>query len=389
MIMKYLVDLDDFNNIHEILFQEETPVSKQYVSNMLLSSELFARKHEIYYYLLRNSALLVFEDGDDEQNLSDLEQELFRTLAVKACFLAENDYLVSKRPFWVTNIYNDINLHCKDVQLKKNLKDTIVNIKVSESIGITINSEGEISFSVLTKSFYKNYLIGLFSIIQNWSLNSSKKNDELIFEYFFPFFLHYWNMKDVRLTSLPRVRVNDNGIFDRAKRVAHYQSMFNFLHEIAHFGFNHIGNETMAQNVFLDGFKELFEKQENYKEYEADATAMLLLQNFPDSEVDDIYLAIHCMYSFYSTLFVFRDYCILEKDISENIFQKRYTILSSVPCKRRASNDTRTLMTIISSVFDKFVKVLLSLDKKEIDDIIAYYTENNKAQKCFDRIFGN
>lgn len=385
--MKILVDIDDFNNIHEILKQEETPETFFEISNKLVSSEEFARKHEIYYYLLRNSALFAVEEGDDGHTLQSMEQNFFQSLAVKACSLAEKDYLISNIPFWITNIYDEIFRHCKDEQLKEIIKGTKIKIDELSSIKITANQDGVINFSLLTKSFYKNYLIILFTIINDWNLDSSEENNELIFKYLFPFFLHYCNPTDLRLTALPRVRIKDEGIYARAKRVAHYQSMFNFLHEIAHFGFNHIGNNTLVQNVFLDGFKELFEKKENYKEYEADALALLMLQDFPDNLIDDIYLAVHCMFNFDSTMFIFKDYNN-EKNITENIFQKRYKILASVPSKRRASDDTRNLMAIISGIFDKFVKILFSFSKKEIDNKIAYYTENNQAQKSFNRIFG-
>lgn len=384
--MKVLFDIDDFNNIQEILSQEEKPMTALDISKKLRSSESFARKHEIYYYLLRNSALFAIDKEDDELTVQTHEQNLFQSFVVKACSLAEKDYLVSNTPTWIENIYDEVFTHCKDEQLKKIIKGTTTQIKTLESVGITVNKEGVISFSLLTKSFYKNYLILLFTIIENWNLDSPEENDKAIFNHLFPYFLHYYNPIDLRLTALPRIRIADEEIYGRAKRLAHYQSMFNFLHEIGHFAFNHIGNNTLKQNVFVDGFKDLFDKKENYKEYEADAVATHILQNFPDNHLDDIYLAIHCMFNFNSTVFRFRDY-IHEKDKTENIFQKRYKVLSSVPSTRGASDDTRTLMKVITSIFDRFVTMLYTLDRNQIEDKIAYYTEHNEAQKTFDEIF--
>lgn len=388
MIMKILFDLDDFNDLEEIFFKEESPISRLDIARKVMSSEVMARKHEIYYYLLRNSVLLGIEEGDEDVTLMHQEKELFQSLAAKAIVLAENDYMVHNRPCWITNMYNDVDAYCKDEQLKEIVRKTTVHIRTMATINIEIHADGKITFPILTKCFYKNYMIILFSLIQNWHAHTLEENDALIFKSLFPFFLHYCDPTDVRLTALPRVRIHDEGIYTHAKRVAHFQSTFIFLHEIAHFGFNHFDHTHLQQHITIEGFNELFQDKENYKEYEADAMAFILMQNFPEREIDDIYVAIHGMFQFYSTLFIFREYYHHGKNFTENIFQKRYRVLTSVPGNKRASNDTRALMAIISGIYDRFLTTLNSSSRNEIDKTIQYYTENNQAQVSFDRLFG-
>ena len=62
--MKILFDLDDFNDLEEIFFKEESPISRLDIARKVMSSEVMARKHEIYYYLLRNSVQMAVEEGD-------------------------------------------------------------------------------------------------------------------------------------------------------------------------------------------------------------------------------------------------------------------------------------------------------------------------------------
>jgi hypothetical protein len=386
--MTISMDIDDFSNIREILSWDETNrLSTFELSAKLVASQELARKHELYYYLLRNSFSFIVEENDNLKDVAAQEKELFHSLAAAAFRLLEDNYLENNTPYWIENIYDDIFRYSNDLQLMDIIRNTTINLKTIETVGITINKKGAINFSLLTKSFLKNYLSALLTIIEQWNPDSQEANDKNIFDLLFPYYLHYCDPVNVRLTTLPRVRFNDMEIYSKAKRLAHYQSMFLLLHEVSHYGLNHIGNEVLQPNIMLDGFDELFAQKENYKEYEADAAAMLALQDFPDDQLDFIYLAVHCLFSFYSTFLSFFSIIRNEPAAAENVFTKRYDVICKIPGRIRASEYSHGLGATVSVILKRFIDILSSMKEEELNNRIEYYTATNPVQQKFTSTF--
>lgn len=387
VFMQKILDMDDFHDLQKILDQ---PPDQNFFSMAmdLQTSEERARKHEIYYYLLRNSILLFPEAEEDLHQIELEEKELFRLLVFQAFSLAKQEEKGSiHHPWWIENIYEEVLQYNQDAQFHSIIKATEIHLKAQAGIGITVKSNGSIYFSLLTKTFLKNYLTAVFTLIEYWQPDAPEENIQKVFDTLFPFFLYYCYPINMNLSILPRIRIMDQDLYYRAKNTAHYQAMFLFLHETAHFGLGHIGKKEIGQNVFLDGFRELHQKDKHYKEYEADAIATLIMQEFPSSKINAIRLAIHSLFEFYTTEFKFQQYILEQKkdDKQENPFAKRYAILASIPTTQPTDPDTRSLMQVISHVYHLFLSHLYAMEPQALEEKIIYYTKQNPVKQSFDR----
>ncbi len=334
---------------------------------------------EVYYYLNRNSTVLIHKEEASESLIKGAERVYNTHFAAWAHYLADRHLDLDERPQpgWIKILVDEIKQHASSTSPLPFDVDHIQIVPRHENSQIVVARQNpdRIEISVILKPLLVNYNLFVHLLLTHPATLGSNITEigQVAFAWFLPYFLH--GSHNIWSSRLPRIRVMSQEHYTSAKFWAHNQVLFLLLHEFGHIAMGHL------HQSFSDGDSKTIEE-------DCDAFAARLLFGWPLDQIQSIYLAIEILFGFQAAMVdtANRFLPVIRKHYvpCENTFADRRRALLRIKGPERASDDIRAAVGMIQEVFKVYRQLLAAIDDQQIVNFVAKYTARGLEDEFID-----